>query len=330
MKSTRTTAVDLHEHTAGQITVFAVLALASMCALYVFVAAPALESFFASFLRMDAVQDGSKVVYALGESRSDTVSTGFTTWGLVDDEVVAKQSIITANPEDVTFQATYVFRPFQALLPLVVVGGIVLAAIITVVFPTGFVRQKIEREILTTLDRIAVTRYGEHTNEEIRRLRKDISTADLRKLHDLADTYGMPYSDLELLQGALRWGESNGFQRVMRTHDAMKFYMREYFTDRYSNTILGLVYIGAAVLIIVIGIRGLKFLPATDPSIVLGALGLEFMLLVTYAVVLMYGRSDEQQRTTSERVSQSDTGVDAETEQLLRAFLAVPRREDAA
>jgi hypothetical protein len=83
---------------------------------------------------------------------------------------------------------------------------------------------------------------------------------------------------------------------------------------------------GAAVLIIVIGIRGLKFLPATDPSVVLGALGLEFMLLVTYAVVLMYGRTDED---TSEHVRESGpvsaTQLDSDTEHLLRAFLGVQR-----
>ena len=117
---------------------------------------------------------------------------------------------------------------------------------------------------------------------------------------------------------------------MLRTHDAMKFYMREYFTDRYSNTILGLVYMGAAVLIIVIGIRGLKFLPSTDPSVVLSALGLEFMLLVTYAAVLMYGRSEES-GTGIRPVGGdgiTDLESDGDTEKLLRAFLAVPRSND--
>jgi hypothetical protein len=101
--------------------------------------------------------------------------------------------------------------------------------------------------------------------------------------------------------------------------------MREYFTDRYSNAILGLVYIGAAILIIVIGIRGLKFLPATDPSVVLGALGLEFMLLITYAVVLMYGRTEEPSHAAGATHGDSSISLDADTQQLLRAFLATPR-----
>ena len=106
----------------------------------------------------------------------------------------------------------------------------------------------------------------------------------------------------------------------------MKFYMREYFTNRYSNAILGLVYMGAAVLIIVIGIRGLKFLPATDPSVVLGALGLEFMLLITYAVVLMSGRTDEDKSEPVRESAASHTAqLDSDPEHLLRAFLGVQR-----
>jgi len=90
--------------------------------------------------------------------------------------------------------------------------------------------------------------------------------------------------------------------------------------------VLGLVYIGAAVLIIVIGLRGLKFLPATDPSVVLGALGLEFLLLITYAAMLMYGRGEESSADET-RIGGGHAVVDADTEQVLRAFLNVNRSE---
>ena len=91
---------------------------------------------------------------------------------------------------------------------------------------------------------------------------------------------------------------------------------------------------GAAVLIIVIGIRGLKFLPATDPSVVLAALGLEFMLLITYASILMYGRTEESTGIRVASVSggggdgMADLEMDGDTEKLLRAFLAVKRSPD--
>ena len=111
--------------------------------------------------------------------------------------------------------------------------------------------------------------------------------------------------------------------------------MRHYFTIQYSNTILGLVYIGAAALIIIIGIRGLKFIPGTEPSIILFALGLEFILLITYAVMVMYTKQDDE--TTKDKQSgmstQSDyTAVPAgikgaeDVENLLRMFVSRPKK----
>jgi hypothetical protein len=105
--------------------------------------------------------------------------------------------------------------------------------------------------------------------------------------------------------------------------------MRYYFTVKYSNTILGFVYIGAAVLIIMIGLRGLKFIPSTQPSFVLFALGLEFSLLITYAVTLMYSRNEDEveremhnQRNQKGKSSvQELLGNSREVENLLRVFL---------
>jgi len=56
---------------------------------------------------------------------------------------------------------------------------------------------------------------------------------------------------------------------------AMRLYMSHHFTESYANTVTGLAYFGAAILIIIIGIRGLKFIPATRPSLILGAIFLE-------------------------------------------------------
>jgi hypothetical protein len=285
-----------------------------------------MEGFFHSFLRNATIRDGSKVSYHIAVDRQDdTLTTGLmSTWGLVDERTVSKP-----RAQGSPLPADYVFRPLLAFTPLVVVGGFVIAALLTCFLPGGYVRQKIQREILTMLDQLSVSQYGEHTPEEIRQLTKDISSADLRRLHDLADTYRVPYADLELLQGAIHWRDASGVAQWSRTHNAIKFYMREYFTERYSNTVLGLVYIGAAVLIIVIGIRGLKFLPSTDPSIVLGALGLEFMLLITYALVMIYGKPEDSSQSAIAGGSSSgaDHGLllDGDSEQVLRAFLAVRR-----
>ncbi|HYM19889.1 MAG TPA: hypothetical protein VEW28_02680 [Candidatus Kapabacteria bacterium] len=72
-------------------------------------------------------------------------------------------------------------------------------------------------------------------------------------------------------------------------------YMRFHFVEHYSNTTQGLAYAGAAFLIIVVGIRGLKFIPATKPSFVLFALGVEFTMLCLLALTLLY--TEEEERT---------------------------------
>lgn len=334
MATTRSKVVELSEHTPAQMMVFVVLSVLCAVMLFTMVAVPTVESFFTTFLRSEVVRDGSSVNYRISENRDDevVVTSRYTRWALVDpgttrDVAQSALKLESAGTPRLR-QAEYVFSPIVAFAPLVIVGGIVLAALLTTMVggAAGLVRQKLEREILTALDRIAMAQYGEHTSAEIAALAREIIEANLRTLHDLADRYAMPFSQLELLRNAIRWRDANGAVRLWRTHDAVKFYMREYFTNRYSNAILGLVYMGAAVLIIVIGIRGLKFLPATDPSVVLGALGLEFMLLITYAVVLMYGRTDED---TSEHVRESAAShtaqLDSDTEHLLRAFLGVQR-----
>jgi hypothetical protein len=224
--------------------------------------------------------------------------------------------------------AEYLFRPILALTPLVLVGSFTLAALLTSLFPSGYLRQKIEREILLALDRLAFIQFGEHTPQEIQSLTNEIINSDTRRLHDLADIYHITFPDLELLRRAVLWRDSHGIFRFLKTHDAIKFYMREYFTDRYSNAVLGLVYMGAAILIIVIGVRGLKFLPATDPSMVLSALGLEFILLITYAAILMYGRTEDSidRSISSDARGHTIEGLtNSESELLVRALMATPK-----
>ena len=338
MVTTRSRVVELSEHSPVQVFGFVGIALGVATLLFMFVACPVLELFFENFLRSAVVRDGSAVVYRIAENRQDEilVTSPYTTWALVDPFTVGKLPSVRVDDQGTlvqpSYRAEYVFRPLIALAPFTLVGGFAFAALLTTLLggPLGFLSQKIQREVLVALDRLALAQFGEHTPQEVQQLQKDLLRADVRRLHDLADVYGVSFSDLELLQQAVLWMEASGAARIRRSLVAIKFYMREYFTDRYANTILGLVYMGAAVLIIVIGIRGLKFLPATDPSVVLSALALEFMLLITYAAVLMYGRAEESpglriQGVGSGAASGAASEGDRESEQLLRAFLAIRR-----
>ncbi|HPN38755.1 MAG TPA: hypothetical protein PL041_10145 [Melioribacteraceae bacterium] len=84
-------------------------------------------------------------------------------------------------------------------------------------------------------------------------------------------------------------------------------YMVYEFIPNYSNNVMGIVYMGAAILIIVVGLRGLgkvagnlavvpSFLIGSDgkidPSYVMGALFLEFFLLVILATVTFFTPED--------------------------------------
>jgi hypothetical protein len=112
-------------------------------------------------------------------------------------------------------------------------------------------------------------------------------------------------------------------------------YMRFYFSVKYSNTILGFVYIGAGVLIIIIGLRGLKFIPQTQPSLVIFALGLEFSLLITYAFTLMYTKQEEESTDHQPQQLQQDNalltnnlGNMKEIENLLKVFIQTTKKRD--
>jgi hypothetical protein len=318
-------AVDLQEHTALQVVVFALLSMLFSVGVFVLVATPTLESFFATFLHSSVVRDGQHVQYSIGEQRPEqTVKTSpYGTWALVDPRAMEKRSQKELFPKEAPISADYVFKPLVALSPIVVVFGIALAALLGLLLPAtvGLLHQKVHREILTMLD--AMLRAPGAPHLQLHQVEKALLQADIRQLHALADTYSMQYADVYLLAQALRWQNTRGFGKLFLCHGAIKFYMREHFTTQYSNAVLGCVYIGAAVLIIVIGIRGLKFIPASDPSIVLGALGLEFMLLVTYAVMLLYGKPEDEQPLMATVQPIQPANVQ---EQLVRALLYIKRQ----
>jgi hypothetical protein len=74
----------------------------------------------------------------------------------------------------------------------------------------------------------------------------------------------------------------------------LRLYMAHHFTEKYSNFVTGLAYGGAAFLIVAVGIRGLKFIPANKPSFILLAIFLEFTMLSLLAITLMYTEEEER------------------------------------
>ncbi|MCS6808612.1 MAG: hypothetical protein NZ661_07365, partial [Candidatus Kapabacteria bacterium] len=96
-------------------------------------------------------------------------------------------------------------------------------------------------------------------------------------------------TEIENLKAAQDWQKARW--KIM---PALRLYMAHHFTERYANNVTGFAYGGAALLIIVVGIRGLKFIPAARPSVMFFAILLEFTLLALMAVSLFYTEEEER------------------------------------
>jgi hypothetical protein len=90
-------------------------------------------------------------------------------------------------------------------------------------------------------------------------------------------------------KNALLW-RRNHFQ----VFKGVRLYMSHHITEKYQNFVTGMAYGGAAFLIVAVGIRGLKFIPAAKPSFILLAIFLEFTMLSLLAITLMYTEEEER------------------------------------
>jgi hypothetical protein len=89
--------------------------------------------------------------------------------------------------------------------------------------------------------------------------------------------------------------EARGYSKNrFKIFKGLRLYMSHHFTETYSNFVTGMAYLGAALLIIAVGVRGLKFIPATRPSLILFAILLEFTLLALLGFVLLYTEGEER------------------------------------
>ncbi|MES2765233.1 MAG: hypothetical protein V4642_05160 [Bacteroidota bacterium] len=292
---------ELSEHNATQFMLFFIIALTAAAFFFISGVLPAMSAFFKSFMQATI-----------------TKTSQYFGWSIL------------AFP-DTAAETEYWFNPLLALFPLIFAVGMIAGVYLTALLPQkiGFMRRKIEREIINFLDRISRIKYGEHTESELREIVDEILTADVRQLHDYAEDYGVSFEELDILRDALKWREGSLVYKILHIQDAIQFYLRVYYTLQYGNAILGWVYVGAAVLIIIIGIRGLKFIPASAPSIILFALSLEFVMLMFYAITVIYSKQDDmpdnQPKMQNAQQPVSALGNAAEVENLLKVFIAKKR-----
>ncbi len=268
--TTREEYVRLTEHSPVQLVIFTALTLSSGIWVFLYVALPFLDLFFAEFLDAEIVR---------GSGFSE-----YLTWE------VAVTEAHTADTRDI------IINPLLAFIPFCASFGLAVAFYVTAMLPPkyGYVYQKIQREIVNSLDKVARIIYHENVETEHREVEKRLIELDIRHIHELAAIHNISFDELKTLRRALIWRKLSGIRKMLNAHDGIRLYMRNYFTIEYGNGMLGIVYIGAAVLIIVIGLRGLKFIPASAPSVVVFALNLEFILLLAYAVTVIYTKEEEQ------------------------------------
>jgi hypothetical protein len=80
----------------------------------------------------------------------------------------------------------------------------------------------------------------------------------------------------------------------LKIMSGLRLFMTHHFCEKYQNTVTGMAYGGAAFLIVFIGIRGLKFIPADKPSFIFLSIILEFSMLSLMALTLLFTEGEER------------------------------------
>jgi hypothetical protein len=215
--------------------------------------------------------------------------------------------------------------------------GFLMGVIITTMLPRsiGYVSNKIERTIVD-VNRKIMDQTG-WSRSEVARVtttpesilvaagfpEQSRAALDRNSVVDPdADIEPVVRNEIDDVIGGNRWRRAK-----FRFMSGLRLYMVRHFSEKYSNNVQGFAYGGAAILIVVIGIRGLKFIPATEPSVLLFAISLEFTMLLLLAVTLFYTEEEERMDKLTNDLRKSatrtSTSADAQSKQLDRILGAI-------
>ena len=210
-------------------------------------------------------------------------------------------------------QTLYFVNPYFAFLPLHIFLASLVAFLISMFLPStnlAWVRGKLMREY---------DRVGSLLEKQFRAHDVDfqaILNADRDRREQMLRYTTLPQvvlSEIEDFNSVRRWvnGETaNPFIPVT-------FYFRYRISASYGNLIQGLVSGGAAILIFVIGLRGLKLIPQEEPSLILMALSIEFILLIVLMVTFAGSAQEERlDRVVKELEAEQRDAIKQQTEAL--------------
>jgi len=191
---------------------------------------------------------------------------------------------------DVRFgEAQFFVNPILSFLPFDILFGFAIATFIGFIIRLPFFRDRVHHTVLDIKKRLMLQLSA--STEEVESILRNDPENNARLLARRDDiNLDSIQAEIQAINSAQAYLAGKGSWT-----SGMNTYMRFHFTEEYSNRVTGLAYGGAAFLIFVVGIRGLKFIPATKPSFILFALGIEFSMLVLLATTMIF--TEEEERT---------------------------------
>lgn len=186
-------------------------------------------------------------------------------------------------------EANFIINAIVSFVPFDIFFGFCFAVLAGFALRVPFFRDRVFHTVSDLKKRLMVQLSA--SQEEVESILRNDPENNQRLLSRREDVnLESVQSEIEYINIGQRYLEGKaGFMGGIAT------YMRFHFVEHYANTTQGLAYAGAAFLIIVVGIRGLKFIPAVKPSPILFALGIEFSMLCLLALTLLY--TEEEERT---------------------------------
>jgi hypothetical protein len=189
-----------------------------------------------------------------------------------------------------TGQMLYFINPYIAILPLHLFFAGILAFLLSLFFPAtsaaGWVHSKLLREYARLEEQLR-KQFNAHdiSFDSVFDMTPDQRETYIRR-STLPEVTIMEVEDYVSIHHWVRKEKSNPMTPI-------RFFFRYKISAEYGNIIQGLVSGGAAILIFVIGLRGLKLIPSEEPSLILMALSIEFILLMVLMVTFA-GSSQEE------------------------------------
>lgn len=199
-----------------------------------------------------------------------------------------KDLLAFARDED---QVLYFINPYLAFFPLAVFVAFCLTFLLSIYSPAGsptaLIRSRLSRTFMSMESQLRKQFESHDMGFETVLARPPEEYEELIRNSTLPEVVLLEMADYIAMRDQMSGERRNPFTPV-------KFFFRYQIAAVYGNAIQGVVAGGAAVLIFIIGLRGLKLIPAEEPSLILMSLSLEFILLIVLMLSFLGSAQEER------------------------------------